>query len=119
MIYISKVLSKLYTTINPLQIKKMDKMLSAFSFLSLFLIVLLIISSNGIFSNADDYDEHQRKEFSLGGSVDDYSRVGKEEKAAMNMAKEHLFARDIGHRPILPVQSSHGDSTQAASSGES
>ncbi|XP_052290828.1 glutamate receptor 3.3-like [Citrus sinensis] len=97
----------------------MDKNFSAFHFLSLFLIVLLIISSNGIFSNADDYDEHQRKEFSLGGgSVDDYSRVGKEEKVAMNMAKEHLFARDIGHRPILPVQSSHGDSTQAASSGE-
>ncbi|KAH9791262.1 glutamate receptor [Citrus sinensis] len=96
----------------------MDKMLSAFSFLSLFLIVLLIISSNGIFSTADDYDEHQCKEFSLGGSVDDYSRVGKEEKVATNMAKEHLFARDIGHRPILPVQSSHGDSTQAASFGE-
>ena len=92
-------------------------MFSAFNFLSLFLIVL-IISSNGIFSNADYYDDHQYKEFSLGGSVDDYSRAGKEEKVAMNMAKEHLFARDICQRPILPVKNSHGDSTQAASSGE-
>ncbi|KAK9221625.1 hypothetical protein WN944_010052 [Citrus x changshan-huyou] len=93
-------------------------MFSAFNFLSLFLIVLLIISSNGIFSTADDYDEHQYKEFSLGGSVDDYSRAGKEEKVAMNIAKEHLFARDIGNRPTLPVKNSHGDSIQAASSGE-
>lgn len=105
-------------TINLLQIKNMDKMLSAFSFLSLFFIVLLIISSNRIFSNADDYDEHQCEEFSLSGSVDDYSRVGKEEKVALNMAKEHLFAREIGHRQILHVKNSHGDSTQAASSGE-
>lgn len=103
-----------------LLIKNMDKMLSAFSFLSLFLIVvLLIISSNGIFSNADDYDEHQREEFSLSGSVDDYSRVGKGEKVALNMTKEHLFAREIGHWPILHVKNSHGDSTQAASSGKS
>ncbi|KAH9791247.1 glutamate receptor [Citrus sinensis] len=94
----------------------MDRIFSAFNFLSLFLIVLLIISSNGIFSNGDDYDEHQYKEFSLGGSVDDYSRAGKEEKVAMNIAKEHLFARDIGNRPILPVKNSHGDSIQAASS---
>lgn len=98
-------------------------MFSDFHIFSLFFIVLLLISSNGIPpTNANYYDalkEHRHKEFSLGAIVDYNSRAGKEEKVAIKMAMEDFFGHILSYRPTLHVMNSRGDPVQAASSGES
>ena len=60
----------------------------------------------------------QSEELSIGGIVDLTTHIGKEERAAMQVAIEDLFGDVDLNSPILHVRDSRGDPTRAVSSGQ-
>lgn len=93
-------------------------MSSAFSF---FLVLLLTVGSKAMAHEGGDKDNNcpMSQTFASMGAVFNYnSRVGKEQKVAMDIAIQDLLSRNYSTKVVLQVKDSQGNSARAISAGK-
>ncbi|KAB5530022.1 hypothetical protein DKX38_020103 [Salix brachista] len=97
-------------------IRKMARKKLASCCFKLLLVTSLITWSTVL--SLDSSPGKQSEELSIGGIVDLTTHIGKEERAAMQVAIEDLFSGVDLNSPTLLVKDSRGEPTRAFSSGQ-
>lgn len=90
-----------------------------FHFLPFFLAFQLLVES-GIGQGTENCSadhHHHRVIGSIGGVIEQSSRVGKEQKLAMEMAFQDIFNQSACFKLDLHFKDSNGSATRAASAG--